>query len=50
MVKKLQKRKIFTVVHIINGLPYETKDMMIETVKYLNKLNIDGIKFICCQS
>ena len=31
MVKKLQKRKIFTVVHIINGLPYETEDMMIET-------------------
>ena len=44
MVKKLQKRKIFTVVHIINGLPYETENMMIETVKYLNKLNIDGIK------
>ena len=44
MVKKLQKRKINTVVHIINGLPFETKEMMLETVKYLNKLNIDGIK------
>ncbi len=44
MVKKLQQRKINTVVHIINGLPYETKEMMIETIKYLNKLNIDGIK------
>jgi radical SAM protein (TIGR01212 family) len=43
-LKELQKRKIFTTVHIINGLPYETKDMMIETVKYLNKLNIDSIK------
>ncbi len=42
--KKLKKRNIFTVVHIINGLPGETKEMMIETVKYLNKLNIDGIK------
>ena len=31
-------------VHIINGLPYETKEMMIETIKYLNKLDIDGIK------
>ena len=31
-------------VHIINGLPYETKEMMIETVKYLNKLDIQGIK------
>lgn len=44
MVKKLQKHHIEIVVHIINGLPYETKDMMIETVKYLNSLNIDGIK------
>ena len=44
MVKKLQERHIEVVVHIINGLPHETKEMMIETVKYLNKLNIDGIK------
>jgi len=44
MVKKLQERNIETVVHIINGLPNETKEMMLETVKYLNKLNIDGIK------
>ena len=43
-VKELQKRKIEIVVHIINGLPYETKEMMIETVKYLNKLKINGIK------
>ncbi|HHX76689.1 MAG TPA: TIGR01212 family radical SAM protein, partial [Acholeplasmataceae bacterium] len=32
------------VVHIINGLPTETKDMMIETVKHLNTLPIQGIK------
>ena len=44
MVKKLKQKNIFTVDHIINGLPDETKDMMIETVKYLNNLNIDGIK------
>ncbi len=43
-LKKLKQKNIFTVVHIINGLPGETKEMMIETVKYLNKLNIDGIK------
>ena len=43
-VKKLRKRNINVVVHIINGLPYETKEMMIETVKYLNKLDIQGIK------
>ncbi len=44
MVKKLRKRNIDVVVHIINGLPYETKEMMIETVKYLNTLDIQGIK------
>lgn len=42
--KKLKEKNIETVVHIINGLPYETEEMMLETVKYLNKLNIDGIK------
>ncbi len=42
--KKLKENNIETVVHIINGLPYETEEMMLETVKYLNKLNIDGIK------
>lgn len=44
MVNKLRSRGINVVVHIINGLPYETKDMMLETVKYLNKLDIQGIK------
>ena len=44
MVKKLRERNINVVVHIINGLPYETKDMMIETVKYLSDLDIQGIK------
>ena len=31
-------------VHIINGLPFETKDMMIETAKVLGKLDIQAIK------
>ncbi len=43
-IKELKKRNINVVVHIINGLPNETKEMMLETVKYLNKLDIDGIK------
>lgn len=43
-VNELKKRNINVVVHIINGLPYETKEMMIDTVKYLNKLDIQGIK------
>ena len=44
MVIKLRERKINVVVHIINGLPYESKEMMIDTVKYLNNLDIQGIK------
>lgn len=44
MVNKLRKRNIDVVVHIINGLPYETKEDMLNTVKYLNKLDIQGIK------
>ena len=43
-VKKLKDNNIEVVVHIINGLPYETKEMMLDTVKHLNTLNIDGIK------
>lgn len=44
MVKKLRKRKINVTIHIINGLPYETKEMMIETIRHLNTLDIQGIK------
>ena len=44
MVKKLRKRNINVVVHIINGLPYETKKMMLETIEHINKLDIQGIK------
>lgn len=44
MVNKLRKRNIDVVVHIINGLPYETYDMMIDTVKFLSDLDIQGIK------
>ncbi len=43
-VKNLKKRNIKVVVHIINGLPYETKEDMLNTVKFLNDLEIDGIK------
>lgn len=44
MVLELRKRNINVVVHIINGLPGETKKEMIETVEYLNTLPIQGIK------
>ena len=44
MVKRLRQENLNVVVHIINGLPGENKEMMLETVKYLNKLDIQGIK------
>jgi uncharacterized protein len=44
MVLKLKDYNINVVVHIINGLPYETKDMMLDTIRHLNTLPIDGIK------
>ena len=43
-VHSLREKNIEVVVHIINGLPNENKDMMIETVKHLNTLDIQGIK------
>ena len=44
MVKKLRERNINVSVHIINGLPYETEEMMLDTVRHLNSLDIQGIK------
>ena len=44
MVKKLRDRHINVVVHIINGLPYETEEMMLDTVKHINTLDVQGIK------
>ena len=43
-LNRLRDKNINVVVHIINGLPYETKSDMIETAKYLGKLDIQGIK------
>ena len=43
-VAKLKQADIKIIVHVILGLPNETKASMIETVEYLNKQHIDGIK------
>ena len=43
-INRLRKLNIEIVVHIINGLPYETKDDMLETIKYINSLDIQGVK------
>ena len=43
-VNRLKKRGIRVCAHIINGLPNETREDMMQTVKELNKLGIDGVK------
>lgn len=43
-IELLHERNIFVVAHIINGLLYETKDDMINTIKFVNECKIDGIK------
>ena len=43
-VNRLHELNIEIVVHIINGLPDESKKMMLETIDFLNELPIQGIK------
>ena len=43
-VNALRKESINVTIHIINGLKNETKEMMVNTCKELNKLDIQGLK------
>ncbi|MCD7807843.1 MAG: TIGR01212 family radical SAM protein [Erysipelotrichaceae bacterium] len=43
-LNKLRNRHIDVCVHIINGLPYETYDMMLDTAKAVGQLDIQGLK------
>ncbi|WP_252313595.1 TIGR01212 family radical SAM protein [Sinobaca sp. H24] len=43
-VEKLRKHNINVCAHVINGLPLETPEMMLETVKEVSRLDIQGIK------
>lgn len=43
-VKKLKERNIKTVTHIILGLPYESKEEILETVRYVGDTGTWGIK------
>ena len=43
-VNKLRAHNIEVVVHVINGLPKETEEMMLDTVKFVSKMDIQGIK------
>ncbi|MCK4766733.1 MAG: TIGR01212 family radical SAM protein [Candidatus Aminicenantes bacterium] len=42
---KLKERGIDVVVHLIIGIPGETKEQMLETVKEMNRIKPAGIKF-----
>lgn len=42
-ISELKSRGIYVVTHVILGLPYETEEMMLETVKYVCE-KTDGIK------
>lgn len=43
-VKKLREKNIDVVVHVILGLPGETAEDMLNTIKYLSEMDIQGIK------
>ena len=42
--RRLKEAGLPVIVHVILGLPGETKEQMLETVQYLSNLKIDGIK------
>lgn len=42
--EKLKSRGIRTCLHIINGLPYETNEMMLETAAQTAKMHPDAVK------
>lgn len=43
-IVKLRNYNLTVIVHTILGLPGETPDMVIDTIKYLNSTDIQGIK------
>ena len=43
-IKRLRAQNIEVIVHIINGLPFETSIDMFNTIDYLNHQDIQGIK------
>lgn len=43
-VTELQKRHIPVIVHVILGLPGEDPDQILQTIHYLNRIGVNGIK------
>ncbi|MBL4931405.1 TIGR01212 family radical SAM protein [Clostridium paridis] len=44
-LKKLRERGIDVVVHTIFGLPEESKEEVLETIRYISNKDIQGVKF-----
>lgn len=44
-VRKLRENGIYTVVHMIIGLPGESREDIVETARYIGASGADGIKF-----
>lgn len=44
-VEKTHQDGIFTGIHLINGLPGENEDMIMQTVEAINNLSVDVVKF-----
>ena len=43
-VNNLNKINVDVIVHLIIGLPFESKEDILESVKYVSSMNISGIK------
>ena len=43
-IQLLKKNNIEVVIHIIDGLPNESIDDMLNTIRFINSLDVDGIK------
>ena len=43
-VRRLKKRGIETIVHVILGLPGESREQMLKTIKYVGDSGVQGIK------
>lgn len=44
-VKRLKTAGVEAVAHLILGLPNETEEMMLDTVRHVGQLGVDGVKF-----
>lgn len=41
---RLKEAGLTVIVHVILGLPYEDREMILQTVRYLGRIRVDGIK------